>query len=60
VEADMTILRKLFGGKREPTKRIRICSECGMPVEDHKEWCSILRIRQAMEQRQLRPTQSES
>ncbi len=50
----MTLLKKLLGLKDEPKKRIRICVECGMPVEEHKEWCSILRIRQDVEQRQAR------
>ena len=47
----MTFLKKLFGMKTEPVKRVRICVECGMPVAEHKEWCSILRTMQAMEQR---------
>jgi NMD protein affecting ribosome stability and mRNA decay len=45
----MTILKKLFGGK-EP-QRVRICQECGMPVAEHKDWCSIFRTMQAMEKR---------
>jgi hypothetical protein len=24
-------------------QRIRICIECGMPVAEHKDWCSILK-----------------
>lgn len=55
----MSLLKKLFGGKEEPAKRVRICVECGMPVENHKEWCSILRARQAMQQQALRPADSE-
>ncbi len=47
----MTFLRKLFGRKSEPVKRVRICQECGMPVGEHKDWCSILRTLQALEQR---------
>jgi hypothetical protein len=39
----MSLFAKLFGNNSKPKKRIRICVECGMPVEDHKEWCSILR-----------------
>jgi hypothetical protein len=40
----MSILKRLFGKRSEPPKqRIRICVECGMPVAEHKEWCSILR-----------------
>lgn len=48
----MTILKKIFGlGSGEPAKRVRICVECGMPVAEHKDWCSILRTMQAMEQK---------
>jgi hypothetical protein len=42
----VTILQKLF--TRKPAQRIRICVECGMPVAEHKEWCSILRTQQEM------------
>lgn len=38
----MAFFRKLFG-RKTPTERVRICSECGMPVAQHKQWCSILR-----------------
>ncbi len=39
----MSFLSKLFSKKAEPKQRIRVCVECGMPVAEHKEWCSILR-----------------
>jgi hypothetical protein len=53
-EAEMSLLSRILGLRSaEPPKRVRICVECGMPVEEHKEWCSILRTRQAMEQRRL-------
>ena len=39
----MSTFARFFGRKTEPKKRIRVCIECGMPVEDHKEWCAILR-----------------
>ncbi len=45
----MTFLKKLFGSK--PVQRVRICQECGMPVADHKDWCSIYRTLQALERR---------
>jgi hypothetical protein len=49
----MTFLKRVLAfTSAEPPKRVRICVECGMPVESHKEWCSILRTLQAMEQRQ--------
>ena len=40
----MTILQKLFSRKSEPPRqRVRVCVECGMPIAEHKDWCSILR-----------------
>jgi len=42
----MGFFRRIFSGKAKPTKRVRICVECGMPVAEHKDWCSILRIQQ--------------
>ena len=46
----MTFLKRIFGGKStdKPT-RTRICVECGMPVAEHKDWCSILRGQKEME-----------
>jgi hypothetical protein len=46
----MSLLRKILG-KSEPPKRVRICVECGMPVAEHKPWCSIFRTQQEMEQK---------
>jgi len=43
----MSILKKLFASKA-PTQRVRVCVECGMPVAEHKEWCSIYRTQQEM------------
>jgi hypothetical protein len=43
----MSFLKRLLG-KNEPKQRVRICVECGMPVAEHKEWCSILRGQNAM------------
>ena len=48
----MSLLKKLFGSKSEaPVQRTRVCVECGMPVANHKDWCSILRGQQEMELR---------
>ena len=44
----MTFLKRLMG-KSEPPKRVHICVECGMPVAEHKDWCSILRGQKEME-----------
>ena len=39
----MGFFQKLCLRKAEPKQRVRVCVECGMPVAEHKEWCSILR-----------------
>jgi hypothetical protein len=40
----MSLLKRLFGKGTEPPKqRVRVCVECGMPIADHKDWCSIFR-----------------
>jgi hypothetical protein len=39
----MSLFKRLFGGSNDPKTRVRICVECGMPVAEHKDWCSILR-----------------
>jgi hypothetical protein len=44
----VTFLQKLFARKAEPRQRVRICVECGMPVAEHKDWCSILRTQQEL------------
>ena len=39
----MSLLKRLFGKNEPPKTRVGVCVECGMPVAEHKEWCSILR-----------------
>jgi hypothetical protein len=51
----MTFLKKLFRWKRGRAARVRICVECGMPVAEHKSWCSILRTLQAVGQQPVSP-----
>jgi hypothetical protein len=55
----MGFLKKLFSRKSDPKPRVRICVECGMPVAEHKEWCSILRGQREMAAKanKLVPTQ---
>ncbi|MBA3297798.1 MAG: hypothetical protein H0U19_12785 [Acidobacteria bacterium] len=48
IENHMTILQKLFAPK-VPAQRIRICVECGMPIAEHKDWCSIYRTQREMD-----------
>jgi hypothetical protein len=38
----MSLLQRIFGKNEPPKPRIRVCVECGMPVAEHKDWCSIL------------------
>ena len=47
----MSLLRKLFSRKSRPVQRVRICVECGMPVADHKDWCSIYRTQQEFDRK---------
>jgi hypothetical protein len=51
----MSFLKRLFGKADAPKTRVRICVECGMPVAEHKEWCSI---RQGHLEMQRRAAQS--
>ena len=39
----MSFLNRLLGKSEPPKQRVQVCVECGMPVADHKQWCSILR-----------------
>ena len=39
----MSFLKRLLGKSEPPKQRTRICVECGMPVAEHRDWCSILR-----------------
>ena len=45
----MTLWKKLFG--RKPAQRVRVCVECGMPIAEHKDWCSILRTQRELERK---------
>jgi hypothetical protein len=44
----MSLLKRLFGKNKPLKPRTRVCSECGMPLAEHKDWCSILRARAEM------------
>jgi hypothetical protein len=39
----MGFLNRLLGKSEPPKQRVRVCVECGMPIAEHKEWCSIAR-----------------
>lgn len=46
----MTLWEKLFS-RKEPRPRVRVCIECGMPIAEHKDWCSILRTQREMDRK---------
>ena len=54
----MSFLKKLLGRTPEPTARVRVCIECGMPVEKHAAWCAIYRTQQEMDAKRA-PTDSQ-
>jgi hypothetical protein len=56
----MSFIQKLFSKKAQPRQRIRVCIECGMPLADHKEWCSILRGHQEMERKAQAQAQAQA
>ena len=49
----MSLLQKLFSRKPETKARVRVCVECGMPVAEHNDWCSIYRTQQEMNAKRL-------
>jgi hypothetical protein len=50
VVAIMSFFSKFFS-KKTPKQRVRVCVECGMPIAEHKQWCSILRGQQEMDRK---------
>jgi hypothetical protein len=47
----MSFLNRLLGKSETPKQRVQVCVECGMPVADHKQWCSIFRVQNEMKQK---------
>ena len=56
----MSLFDKLLGRKPQPRQRIRVCVECGMPVEEHKDWCAILQGHKEMAARAATGAVAES
>ena len=52
----MSFLSKLLGKSEPPKQRVQVCVECGMPVADHKQWCSILRLQNEMKMKAEKKT----
>ena len=55
----MSLFDKLFSRKTQLGQRIRICVECGMPIADHKDWCSIFRTQQELDRKAVAATESK-
>ena len=53
----MSFLNRLLGKSEALKKRVQVCVECGMPVADHKQWCSIL---QGQNEMKLKAAQKQS
>lgn len=49
----MSFLKRLLGKSDPPKQRIRVCVECGMPIAEHKDWCSIHRAAAEMKLKQV-------
>jgi hypothetical protein len=47
----MSFLSRLLGKSEPPKQRVQVCVECGMPVADHKQWCSILQGQNELKQK---------
>ena len=41
----MSLLHRMLGRSQEPKARVRVCIECGMPLDQHKPWCAIDQMR---------------
>jgi hypothetical protein len=56
----VSFLNKLFSRKRvDPPARVRVCLECGMPLDQHRSWCAIFRTQQEMLLRQKSEIRSQ-
>jgi hypothetical protein len=54
----MSFLKRLLGRNEAAKPRVRICVECGMPVAEHKDWCSILQGQQELNRAAGEPSPS--
>ena len=51
----MSFLKRLLGKSEPPKQRVRVCIECGMPIAEHKDWCSIHRAANEMKLKPAAP-----
>jgi hypothetical protein len=52
LEGTLSLLKRLLGKNDPPKERVRICVECGMPIAQHKDWCSIFQIENKLRAKQ--------
>ena len=49
----MSLLNRILGRESQgPKPRVRVCLECGMPLDQHKQWCAIWQTQREMEKKQ--------
>jgi hypothetical protein len=49
----MSLLNRILGrDSQAPKPRVRVCLECGMPLDQHKQWCAIWQTQREMEKKQ--------
>jgi len=51
----VSFIKRLLGQNEPPKPRVRVCVECGMPIAEHKNWCSILRGQNEMKLKSVDP-----
>ena len=48
----MSLLNRILGRDSQgPKPRVRVCLECGMPLDQHKQWCAIWQTQREMEKK---------
>jgi len=45
----------MFGRSEEPKARVRVCIECGMPLDQHMPWCAIDQMRREKQEQAAVP-----
>jgi hypothetical protein len=60
-DGHMSLLNRILGRDSQgPKPRVRVCLECGMPLDQHKQWCAIWQTQREMEKKQQRTAVPEA
>lgn len=52
-DGHMSLLNRILVRESQgPKPRVRVCLECGMPLDQHKQWCAIWQTQREMEKKQ--------